>query len=108
MESSTSSSRRGNSREQGCALHGTAGSMAAPHDTRGGACVSQLTKGGLGGSGPNWAKRANRAKAPLSEPAPARQMTFEVTYGVGQELTGLRGGGSVCRVEHRDHVIRRG
>ena len=27
-----------------------------------------------------WANRANRADPPLSDPAPMRQMTFQVTY----------------------------
>ena len=40
-------------------------------------------KGALGGTGANPANRANRAAPPPSELAPARQVTFHVTYGVG-------------------------
>ena len=45
----------------------------------------RLAKGGVGGRGANRANRANRANPPPSEPAPARQVTFQVTYGVGWE-----------------------
>ena len=45
--------------------------------------MSRLAKGGLGARGPNRANRANRANPPPSDPAPARQVTFQVTYGVG-------------------------
>ena len=63
---------KGGCREQGCA-------PATPHHAEGVACVSRLAKGGLGGRGAN---RANRANPPPSDPAPARQVTFQVTYGV--------------------------
>ena len=42
--------------------------------------MSRLAKGGLGGWGAN---RANRANPPPSDPAPARQVTLQVTNGVG-------------------------
>ena len=45
--------------------------------------MSRLAKGGLGGRGANQANRANRANPPPSDPASARQVTFQVTYGVG-------------------------
>ena len=35
-----------------------------------------------GGTGANQANRANRANPPPSDPAPARQVTLQVTYGV--------------------------
>ena len=38
--------------------------------------------GGGGGRGANWANRAHRANPPPSDPALARQVTFQVTYGV--------------------------
>ena len=38
--------------------------------------------GGGGGRGANRANRANRADPPPRDPAPARQVTFQVTYGV--------------------------
>ena len=41
--------------------------------------MSRLANGGLGGKGTN---RANRANPPPSDPAPACQVTFQVTYGV--------------------------
>ena len=44
--------------------------------------MSRLANGGLGGRGANRANRANRANPPPSVPAPARQVTFQVTYGV--------------------------
>ena len=54
--------------------------------------MSQLAKGGLGGRGANRANRANWANPPPSDPAPARQVTFQVTYSVGGGLTRLTGG----------------
>ena len=45
--------------------------------------MSRLAKGGQGGWAPNRANRANQANPPPSDPAPARQVTFQVTYGVG-------------------------
>ena len=45
--------------------------------------MSRLAKRGLGGSGANWANRAHRANPPSSDPAPARQVALQVTYGVG-------------------------
>ena len=71
-------------------------------------------KGAWGGRGANRAKRANRANPPPSDPAPARQVTFQVTYGVGWGANRAnRGGGgatrrSVSRVQHRDPVIGHG
>ena len=44
--------------------------------------MSRLANGGLEGTGANRANRANRANPPPSDPAPARQVTFQVTYGV--------------------------
>ena len=41
--------------------------------------MSRLANGGLGGQGAN---RANWANPPPSDPAPAHQVTFQVTYGV--------------------------
>ena len=38
--------------------------------------------GAWGGRGANRANRANRAHPPSSDPAPARQVTFQVTYGL--------------------------
>ena len=43
----------------------------------------QLAKRGAGGWGANRANQANWANPPASDPAPARQVTFQVTYGVG-------------------------
>ena len=48
-----------------------------PPHTGGVACMSRLVKGGMGGRG------SDRANPPLSDAAPARQVTFQVTYGVG-------------------------
>ena len=45
--------------------------------------VSRLAKGGQGGQEANRANRANRANPQPSDVAPARQVTFQVTYGVG-------------------------
>ena len=45
--------------------------------------MSRLAKRGQGAWGANEANRANRANPPPSDPAPARQVTFQVTYGVG-------------------------
>ena len=45
--------------------------------------MSRLAKGGQGDGGANRANQANRTNPPPSDPAPARQVTFEVTYGVG-------------------------
>ena len=42
--------------------------------------MSRLANGGLGGG--RGANRANRANPPPSDPAPARQVTLQVTYGV--------------------------
>ena len=42
----------------------------------------RLANGGLGGRGANGANRANRANPPPSDPARARQVTFQVTYGM--------------------------
>ena len=72
--------------------------------------------GGGGGRGANRANRANRANPPPSDPAPARQVTFQVTYGVrwgaNRANRGVGGGGgtrrSVSRVQHRDPVIGHG
>ena len=75
--------------------------------------MSHLAKGGMGGRAANRANRANRANPPPSDAAPARQVTFQVTYGVGwganRANRGLRGTRhSVSRVEHRDPVIGQG
>ena len=45
--------------------------------------MSRLAKGGQGGGGANRANRANPAKPPPRDLALARQVTFQVTYGVG-------------------------
>ena len=45
--------------------------------------MSRLAKEGLGGTGANPANRAHRANPPPSDPAPARQVAYQVTYGVG-------------------------
>ena len=59
--------------------------------------MSRLVKGGAGGRGANQANRANRANPPPSDPVPARQVTFQVTYGLGWGANrgneGLGGGG---------------
>ena len=53
--------------------------------------------GALGGRGANRANRANWANPPPSDPAPARQVTFRVTYGVrwgaNRADRGVGGGG---------------
>ena len=74
-------------------------------------CDSRM--GASGGRGANWADRANRANPAPSDPAPARQVTFQVTYGVpwGANWANLGGGGggrSMSQVHHRDHVIGHG
>ena len=68
-----------------------------------------------GGREANPANRANRANPPPSDPAPARQVTFQVTYGLRRGANrgnrGLGGGEtrrSVSRVQHRDPVIGHG
>ena len=45
--------------------------------------MSRLAKGDLAGRGANRANQANRANPPPSDPSPARQVTLQVTYGVG-------------------------
>ena len=76
--------------------------------------MSRPAKGGLGGRGANRANRANRANPPPSDPAPARQVTIQVTYGVGWGANGVNrgmGGGtwrSVSRVEQCDLVVGHG
>ena len=57
--------------------------------------MSRLANGGLGGQGVNQANRANRANPPPSDPVPARQVTFQVTYGVrwGADRANRGGGG---------------
>ena len=76
--------------------------------------MSRLANGGLGGRGANRANRANRANPPPSDPAQARQVTFQVTYGVrwgaNRANRGVGGGTrrSVSRVQHRDPVIGHG
>ena len=57
--------------------------------------MSGLAKGGLGGGGANRANRANRGNPPPSDPAPARQVTFQVTYGVGWGANRANRGGGV-------------
>ena len=84
--------------------------MATPHHI---ACVSRRAKGGVGCRGGNWANRANGANPPPSDPAPARQVTFQVTYGVGwgaNRANRGRGGRrrSMSRVEHCDLVVGHG
>ena len=69
--------------------------------------MSRLAKGGLGSG------RANPSNPPPSDPGPARQVTFQVAYGVGwganQANQGLGGaGGSVSWVEHREPVVGHG
>ena len=68
---------------------------------------------GIGGQGADPANRANRANLPPSDPAPARQVTFQVTdgvwWGANRANRGNGGGGrSVSRVQHQDPVIGRG
>ena len=59
--------------------------------------MSRLAKRGLGGRGANWANRANWANPPPGDPAPARQVAFQVTCGVGwganRANRGVGGGG---------------
>ena len=54
--------------------------------------MSRLANVGLGDRGANRATWANRANPPPSDPAPARQVTFQVTLVCGGGLTGLTGG----------------
>ena len=61
---------------------------------------------GPGGRRANLANRANRADPPPSNPAPARQVTLQVTYGVGWGAN--RANRRVGGVEHRDLVIGHG
>ena len=56
---------------------------ATPEHAGGIACVSRLVKGGPGGTRANGANRANQANPPPSHLAPARRVTFQVTYGMG-------------------------
>ena len=53
-----------------------------PPRTRGNLRVATREWGPGGGRGAKPANRANRANPPPSDPAPARQVTFQVTYGV--------------------------
>ena len=53
-----------------------------PPRKRGNLRVTTRELGPGGGRGANRANRANRANPPPSDPAPARQVTFHVTYGV--------------------------
>ena len=59
--------------------------------------MSRPAKGGLGDSGANQANRASRGNPLPSDPAPAHQVTFQVTYGVGcganRANRGVGGGG---------------
>ena len=81
---------------------------------RGNLRVATRERGSGGGRGANRANRANRANPPTSDPAPARPVTFQVTYGVGwgakRAGRGLGGGTrcSVSRVAHQDPVIGHG
>ena len=63
--------------------------------------MSRPAKGGMGGRQANRANRANRANPPPIDPAPARQVTFQVTYGVGWGVNranrGLGGGNPALR-----------
>ena len=88
-----------------------------PPRRRGNVRVATRERGlGGGGRGANQGNRANRANPPPSDPAPARQVTFQVTYGVGwgsnRANRGVGGWGvtrcSVSRVQHRDPVIGHG
>ena len=45
--------------------------------------MSPLAKGGLGGQEANRANQVNQANPRPSDPAPARQVTFQLSYGVG-------------------------
>ena len=47
------------------------------------------------GKGANWANQANKANPTPSDPAPARHVTFQVTYGVrwGANRANRGGGG---------------
>ena len=67
--------------------------------------------GGLGRRGADRANRAKQADPPPSDPSAARQVTFQVTYGVRWGANPGGGGGgrrSVCRVLRRDPVIGHG
>ena len=54
-----------------------------PPRRRGNLRVAPRERGPGGGKGANRANQANRANPPTSDPAPARHVTFQVTYGVG-------------------------
>ena len=86
-----------------------------PPRRRGDLRVATREWGPGGGRGANWANRADRANPPPSDPAPAHQVTFQVTYGVRWGLTALiggwGGGGDPALREsgqHRDPVIGHG
>ena len=96
---------------------GVPGARMSPGNPEGGVtCMSRLANGGLGGGREaNGANRANRANPPPSDPAPARQVTFQVTCGVrwgaNRANPGVGGGGtrrSVSGVQHRDLMIGHG
>ena len=53
-----------------------------PPRRRGNLRVATREWGPGGGRGANRANRANRANPPPRDPAPGRQVTFQVTYGV--------------------------
>ena len=52
--------------------------------------MSRPANAGLGGRGANGANRANRANPPPSDPAPARQVTFQVGSRCWTRLTQRR------------------
>ena len=86
-----------------------------PPRRRGNLRVATRELGPGGGKGANRANRANPANPPPSDPAPAHQVTFQVTYGVrwgaNRANRGVGWGGtrrSVSRVQHRDPVIGHG
>ena len=71
--------------------------------------VATRETGAEGCRGANRANQANWANPPASDLAPARQVTFQETYGVGWGANQGGGGGRyVSRVQHRNPVIGHG
>ena len=64
-----------------------------PPPSEGVTCVLRPANRGLGGRGADRANRAKRANPPPSDPAAARQVTFQVTYGVRWGANRANGGG---------------
>ena len=63
-----------------------------PAHKRGDLRVASREWGPGGAEGANRASRAPQAHPPPTDQAPARQVTFQVTYGVRWGLNGLTGG----------------